>query len=81
MQPQGSSEVAWLGTTEACAKLGISNRTLYRLIDNGEIPAYRIGRVVRLKDADLDAYLERARITPGELGHLYALSDTDDEVS
>ena len=80
MQPEGSSEVTWVGTTEACAKLGISNRTLYRLIDNGDIPAYRIGRVVRLKAADLDDYLERARITPGELGHLYALSDSDEVV-
>lgn len=32
--------------------LGITPRTLYRLIDAGEIPAYRMGRVIRLQLGD-----------------------------
>ncbi len=32
---------------------------------------YRFGRVIRVKDADLVAHLERARIAPGSLRHLY----------
>lgn len=61
----------WVGTTKAAAHLGITNRTLYRQIDLGEIPAYRLGRVIRLRWRDLDDFIERSRIEPGELGHLY----------
>lgn len=61
----------WMGTTEACAYLGIKLRTLYRRIDLGEIPAYKMGRVLRVRAADLDEFLERARVRPGDLTHLY----------
>ena len=58
----------WLGTTEGAHYL-LTPRTLYRLIDDGELPAYRMGRVIRLRIADLDAYIEASRIVPGTLGH------------
>ena len=46
-------------------------RTLYRFIDQGELPAYRLGRVIRLKLTDVDAFIEASRIEPGSLEHLY----------
>jgi excisionase family DNA binding protein len=52
----------WLGTTEAAHYLGLTPRTLYRLIDDGALPAYRIGRVIRVRVADLDDYIEASRI-------------------
>jgi excisionase family DNA binding protein len=61
----------WLSTTEVRDLLGITLRTLYRLIDEGQIPAYKIGRVIRMKDEDVQAFLERSRIEPGSLEHLY----------
>jgi excisionase family DNA binding protein len=61
----------WLSTTEVRDRLGITLRTLYRLIDEGQIPAYKIGRVIRMKDEDVTAFLERSRIEPGSLEHLY----------
>lgn len=61
----------WVGTTTAAAYLGVVPRTLYRMIDEGEIPAYRMGRVIRLKRTDLDLYLENHRVEPGSLEHLY----------
>lgn len=61
----------WLSTTEVRDRLGITLRTLYRLIDEGQIPAYKIGRVIRMKDEDVDAFLDRSRIEPGSLDHLY----------
>jgi excisionase family DNA binding protein len=61
----------WLGTPKAAEYLGISVRTLYRLMDEGRIPAYEMGRVYRLKRADLDAFLESARVRPGTLAHLH----------
>ena len=57
----------WLSTAEAARKLGITPRTLYRFIDEGQLPAYRFGRVIRLKDQEVDA----CRIKPGTLEHLY----------
>lgn len=61
----------WLGTTEAAEFLGVVPRTLYRMIDENLVPAYRMGRVIRLKAEDLDAYLESNRVEPGSLSHLY----------
>ena len=73
-------EVDWLSTQEAAARLGIVVRTLYKFIDSGELTAYKIGRVIRLQKADVDAFLARCRIEPGTLEHLYPelRSDTSD---
>jgi excisionase family DNA binding protein len=72
-------EAEWLSTREAARQLGVTVRTLYRLVDAGELAAYRIGRVFRIKQTDLEAFLDNARVKPGELEHLYASGD-DDEV-
>ena len=70
-----SPSVDWLGTPAAARHLGVSPRTLYRLIDTGRIPAYEIGRVYRVRTADLDAFLASARVVPGALRHLYAADE------
>ncbi len=59
-----------MGTPDACRYLGIGLRTLYKLIDDGEIRAYRIGRVIRLQKAEVDLFLQEHVIKPGTLGHL-----------
>ncbi|MGH8884804.1 MAG: helix-turn-helix domain-containing protein [Egibacteraceae bacterium] len=64
-------EIQWLGTAEAARHLGLTPRTLYRLIDEGQIPAYKFGRVIRLKLEDIESFIESARIQPGALEHLY----------
>ena len=46
-------------------------RSLYRFIDEGGVPAYKFGRVIRLKEADVEAFIESSRIVPGSLEHLY----------
>ncbi|MGH9047272.1 MAG: helix-turn-helix domain-containing protein [Acidimicrobiales bacterium] len=63
--------VRWLSTKEASARLGVTLRSLYRFIDEGELRAYRFGRVIRLMESDLDAFIESRRIAPGTLEHLY----------
>lgn len=60
-----------LSTKEAAARLGITLRTLYRLIDADGLPAYHLGRVIRLRSSEVNAYLESKRIQPGEVAHLY----------
>jgi putative molybdopterin biosynthesis protein len=66
-----SGDIEWLSTQEAARRLGITTRTLYRFVDQGEIPAYRMGRVIRLQAADVDAFIRDSRIEPGTLEHLY----------
>ena len=44
----------WLGTTAVAERLAISQRELYRMIDEGRLPAYRFGRVIRIRRVDLD---------------------------
>jgi excisionase family DNA binding protein len=77
-------DIEWLSTAEAAARLGITPRTLYRFLDEGQLPGYRFGRVIRLQAADVDAFIERSRIEPGSLEHLYpdpspARSSTTDD--
>lgn len=61
----------WLSTGDAASRLGLTVRTLYRLIDEGQLPAYRFGRVIRLQEAEVDEFIQASRIAPGSLEHLY----------
>ena len=62
----------WLSTAEAASHLGVTTRTLYRFIDEGRIPAYRFGRVIRLRAREVEEFIDLCRIEPGTLDHLYA---------
>ncbi|MGH9178932.1 MAG: helix-turn-helix domain-containing protein [Acidimicrobiales bacterium] len=63
--------IRWMSTRETSERLGVTLRTLYRFIDEGQIAAYKLGRVIRLKESDVEAFIEQARIAPGALEHLY----------
>ena len=77
-EPEASPEsIQWLSTAEAANRLGITPRTLYRFIDEGQLAAYRFGRVIRLKTTDVDLFIEACRIEPGTLEHLYPDSSSD----
>lgn len=66
-----TGSIDWLSTADAAKSLGITPRTLYRFIDQGELAAYRFGRVIRVKRTDIEAFIEKSRIEPGTLEHLY----------
>ena len=68
---QGTGEIVWLSTQDAARRLGVTPRTLYRFIDEGQLPAYRFGRVIRLQLSEVHDFIERCRIQPGSLEHLY----------
>lgn len=63
--------IHWLSTKEAAARLGITLRSLYRFIDEGDLVAYKFGRVIRIQEPDVDRFIEASRISPGSLEHLY----------
>ena len=69
--PVPGQEIVWLSTQDAARRLGVTPRTLYRFIDEGQLPAYRFGRVIRLQLSEVHDFIERCRIQPGSLEHLY----------
>jgi excisionase family DNA binding protein len=81
MPTMPADQIQWMSTKQASQRLGVTLRTLYRLIDEGQLPAYKVGRVIRLQAAELDAFIDGARVSPGDLRHLYpaeSSSDTSD---
>lgn len=81
-EPEAPPEtIQWLSTAEAANRLGITPRTLYRFIDEGQLVAYRFGRVIRLKTTDVDLFIEACRIEPGTLEHLYPDSNSESSTS
>lgn len=46
----------WMSVHQACRRLKVSRATLLRLIDEGELAAYKIGWMIRLLVADVEAY-------------------------
>lgn len=59
--PLGSP--ALLRPPEAAAYLSLCERSLWSLMNSGEIPHVRIGRSVRYAISDLDAYIESQRVS------------------
>ena len=47
---------AWT-VSEAAHKLNCSRRTVYRLIDDGELKAFRLKREVRIPDAEMRRFM------------------------
>ena len=74
-----SGPIEWMSTKEAAEHLGVTLRSLYRFIDAGRLPAYKFGRVIRVKTDDVDRFIESCRITPGDLEHLYPPRRAGDE--
>jgi excisionase family DNA binding protein len=42
---------------EVAALLRVSNMTVYRLVQAGDLPAVRVGRSYRIREEDVDRYL------------------------
>ena len=50
---------------EAAAHMRCSTRTVDRLIESKELPARKFGRRVRIRRADVDAYMESLPLVAG----------------
>ncbi|HVA42454.1 MAG TPA: helix-turn-helix domain-containing protein [Acidimicrobiales bacterium] len=53
----GYAGTSFLTVGEVARNLRVSNMTVYRLINSGELAAVRIGRSFRLREEDIDRYL------------------------
>jgi excisionase family DNA binding protein len=74
-EPTGDT---WITVPVAARLLGLELHTVYDAIDRGELQAEvtmpdppKRRRSVRLRRQDVDDFVERARVKPGELRHLY----------
>ena len=50
----------YLTVAEVASLLRVSNMTVYRLIEAGDLPAGRVGKSFRIREVDLDKYLAGA---------------------
>lgn len=46
---------------EVAEHMRVSNMTVYRLIKSGAMPAVRVGKSYRMRQRDLEAYLDASR--------------------
>ena len=46
-----------LTVAEVADALRVSTMTVYRLVNGGELPALRVGKNIRIRERDLDAFL------------------------
>ena len=47
-----------LTVSEVAATMRVSNMTVYRLIKGGELPAVRVGKNYRIREADVERFLD-----------------------
>lgn len=47
-----------LTVREVAAMMRVSNMTVYRLIKSGQLPAVRVGKNFRIRESDMNKYLE-----------------------
>jgi len=64
MSEAPGSEKILLKPAEAAEALGISPRHLVTLMQRGEIPVVRVGRLLRFRPEDLAAWAARQAATP-----------------
>jgi len=57
-EPQRFVTGALLTVAEVAAGMRVSNMTVYRLIKSGELPAVRVGKGYRIRESELQRFLE-----------------------
>lgn len=55
-----NNEYDVLTAYEAMEYLGIGENTLYRLLNSGELGAFRIGRIWKIPRKELDKYIDKS---------------------
>jgi excisionase family DNA binding protein len=72
--PQPPKRKRFLSIREVADEIGISERSAWRLVEQGELPVHQFGASTRVKREDLDIYIENNRRRRGK-----RLDDDDDD--
>lgn len=59
--PRQPTRKQFLTVSEVAQELGISERSVWRLIEQGVLPVYNFGGSTRIKRADLDTYIAQSK--------------------
>lgn len=54
---QANDRSRFVTVSEVASQLRVSNMTVYRLVQSGQLPAVRVGRSYRIRADDVDRYL------------------------
>ncbi len=54
-----------MSTAEVARFLGVTKRHVYRLVQEGRVPHYKWGRLLRFHPGEIAAWLEEFRRSPG----------------
>lgn len=60
------SAVLWLSAIEAGRILGVSGKTVIRMMEDGDFPGYKIGSVWKFKREDIEKYIESRKFQGGK---------------
>jgi excisionase family DNA binding protein len=58
---QERGDLQLLSVDEVCQQLGMGKSWVYRRLGSGEIPSVKLGRSIKIRREDLEAYLEQHR--------------------
>ena len=58
---QERGELQLLSVDEVCQQLGMGKSWVYRRLRSGEIPSVKLGRSIKVRREELEAYLEQHR--------------------
>jgi excisionase family DNA binding protein len=61
-QPQAFVTGGLLTVSAVAVSLRVSNMTVYRLIKSGDLPALRVGKNYRIREADVGKYLSERSV-------------------
>jgi excisionase family DNA binding protein len=56
--PDVGPEERWVGVDDVAAHLGVGRDSVYRWVEKRGLPARRVGRLLRFKLSEVDAWVE-----------------------
>jgi excisionase family DNA binding protein len=59
--PKISAIPRLLSVTMVATHLGVSTKTVRRLVKDGQLPSHRVGRQIRISETDLALFIIRSR--------------------
>jgi putative molybdopterin biosynthesis protein len=51
--------MAWKSIRQTADLLGVHYNTVYRMVRRGELEAYKVGRIIRISDEDIEEWKRR----------------------
>lgn len=54
-----------LTVREVAERLKLTEKSVRRYISEGKLPAVKLGRVLRVREADLETFVEERQVRPG----------------